>query len=368
MLHPQSVTIEGSRVIVTWDDGGQSRFHPIWLRDNCPCPECLYAGTGERLLDTAFLRDEPLPSSARVDGGTIEIRWTHAGHKSRYTTAFLRGERRLLRCRTLWRSDIGERLPEAQYADVAVGGSALCGWLAAVDEHGFALLRGVPCEPGAVARVAELFGYVRETNFGRLFDVKAVVNPTNLAYTGLALGPHTDNAYRDPAPTLQLLHCLVSSAIGGDNTLVDAFAVAEALRESAPAKFEILTRQPVLFTFGDAEARFEHEAPVVALDVRGEVEAVRYSTRAAAPFDLPDDLVEPYYDAYRTFGRMLVSPEFQIVFKLLPGDLFIVDNRRVLHGRTGYTGDGSRHIQGCYADIDGLRSKLAILRREANAT
>jgi gamma-butyrobetaine dioxygenase len=366
MPYPRSVTTEGSKVIVEWDDGGQSRFHSIWLRDNCPCPECVYAGTGERLLDTASLPDEPRPSSARADGDGIEIRWTHDGHVSRYTTAFLRAERRLRRRRTLWRSDIGQRLPEARYDDVAGGGAALCGWLAAVDEYGFALLRGVPCEPGAVTRVAEqFFGYVRETNFGRLFDVKSVVNPTNLAYTGLALGPHTDNAYRDPAPTLQLLHCLVSSATGGDNTLVDAFAVAEALRGGAPSKFDLLTRHPVLFTYTDAEAQLEHEGPVVALDVRGEVEAVRYSTRAAVPFDLSDDLMEPYYDAYLTFSRMLVSPEFQISFKLDPGDLFIVNNRRVLHGRTGYTGDGSRHIQGCYADIDALRSKLAVLRREA---
>jgi len=45
-------------------------------------------------------------------------------------------------------------------------------------------------------------------------------------------------------------------------------------------------------------------------------------------------------------------------------DLFIVDNQRVLHGRTGYAASGGeRHLQGCYADRDGLRSKLAVLSR-----
>ena len=33
---------------------------------------------------------------------------------------------------------------------------------------GFAILRGVDPEPGLVLRVAETFGYVRETNYGRL--------------------------------------------------------------------------------------------------------------------------------------------------------------------------------------------------------
>ena len=59
-----------------------------------------------------------------------------------------------------------------------------------------------------VAAVAETFGYVRETNYGRVFDVRVEAAPANLASTGLALRPHTDNPYRDPVPTVQLLHCL----------------------------------------------------------------------------------------------------------------------------------------------------------------
>ena len=41
----------------------------------------------------------------------------------------------------------------------------------------------------------------------------------------------------------------------------------------------------------------------------------------------------------------------------------LVDNLRVLHGRTGYSEAGERHLQGCYADRDGLRSRLAVLSR-----
>ena len=40
----------------------------------------------------------------------------------------------------------------------------------------------------------------------------------------------------------------------------------------------------------------------------------------------------------------------------------IVDNRRVLHGRKAFTSAGGRHLQGCYADRDGLLSTLAVLR------
>jgi gamma-butyrobetaine dioxygenase len=44
---------------------------------------------------------------------------------------------------------------------------------------------------------------------------------------------------------------------------------------------------------------------------------------------------------------------------LAPGDVLIMDNRRLLHGRAGFsTADTNRHLQGAYADADGLYSTL----------
>ena len=47
-------------------------------------------------------------------------------------------------------------------------------------------------------RIVELFGFVRETNYGRLFDVRSEADPINLAYTGLGLRrtPTTPTATR----------------------------------------------------------------------------------------------------------------------------------------------------------------------------
>ncbi|HXP57833.1 MAG TPA: TauD/TfdA family dioxygenase, partial [Streptosporangiaceae bacterium] len=47
--------------------------------------------------------------------------------------------------------------------------------------------------------------------------------------------------------------------------------------------------------------------------------------------------------------------------RLSPGDCLVFDNTRVLHGRTGFTSTGDRLLQGCYADLDGLASTLAVL-------
>jgi gamma-butyrobetaine hydroxylase len=355
-----NVTADEQTLTIAWPAGGETRFHALWLRDNCPCGECRHE-SGQRLLDTRSLADDLAVIEVSANG-TVDVGFSD-GHRSSFAVQWLQSYAAAAAPvrRRLWGSELQADLPGARYDDVAGGGTALRDWLASVDELGFAILTGCGTAPATVTRVAELFGYVRETNYGRLFDVKTVVNPTNLAYTGLGLGAHTDNPYRDPTPTLQLLHCLASSAEGGENTLVDAFRVVHDL----PLEdFEVLSGCAVTFRYADAETELETETPVITADVRGDVQAVHYNTRSAQPFRLPEDIVAEYYEAYQRFGRMLESPEYRVQLKLAPGDLFIVDNLRVLHGRTGYAASGGeRHLQGCYADRDGLRSTLAVLSR-----
>jgi gamma-butyrobetaine dioxygenase len=64
----------------------------------------------------------------------------------------------------------------------------------------------------------------------------------------------------------------------------------------------------------------------------------------------------------------LRGPGLAVRTRLAPGDCLVIDNTRILHARTAFTaapGGGGRHLQGCYADLDGLASTLAVLRRGA---
>jgi gamma-butyrobetaine dioxygenase len=77
--------------------------------------------------------------------------------------------------------------------------------------------------------------------------------------------------------------------------------------------------------------------------------------------DVPFEKMAAWYAAYRYLGEIIDDPAMEIVFRLEPGEGFVVDNTRVLHARKGYSGEGTRWLQGCYADKDGLRSKWAAL-------
>jgi len=215
--------------------------------------------------------------------------------------------------------------------------------------------------------VAELFGFVRETNYGRWFEVRAEVNPNNLAYTNLGLQAHTDNPYRDPVPTMQILACLENTVEGGDSIVVDGFAVAARLKVENPRSFDLLSRYLARFEYaGAAGVRLRAKKPFIELSPDGEIIAIRFNNRSAAPIvDVPYDDMTDYYLAYRRFAEILEDASMEVTFKLQPGELFIVDNTRVLHARKAFSGTGKRWLQGCYPDKDGLLSTLAAIEEES---
>ena len=101
---------------------------------------------------------------------------------------------------------------------------------------------------------------------------------------------------------------------------------------------------------------------MIELAPDGELVAIRFNNRSAAPLtDIPFDVMEDYYRAYRRFAEIVEDPAMEVAFRLSPGELFMVDNTRVLHARKAFSGSGNRWLQGCYADKDGLLSTLTAI-------
>ena len=365
---------EGRALRLRWADGAAARFHAVWLRDNCQDPQSRHPGSGQRLFDILDLPADIRVASTTPIGEELEVGFAPDGHGTRFTSTWLRDHAYadtaprtpgwLRAAIEPWGAELARDLPSLPYEEIRSDRRALLRWLDLVARYGFAMMTGAPCRPGTVTDVVSLFGFVRETNYGRLFDVRSEADPINLAYTGLGLQVHTDNPYRDPVPGLQLLHCLANAAEGGNSVVVDGFKAALTLRAEQPQAFELLTRHPVRFAYANAATRLEARAPMIGLAADGELTEVRFNNRSLAGIDAPGDAMAGFYAAYRSFALILERPELELTFKLDPGDLFIVDNRRVLHGRKGFTSAGGRHLQGCYADRDGLLSTRAVLQAE----
>ena len=356
--------------------GRPLRFPAVWLRDNCPCPECLDPGTGQKLTDITGLPNGLGITLVEDAGESVLVTFGPDQHRACYSRAWLAvhaldgdggadGDGRTEDDKELWLpADLETGVPAMSWPSYLAGGKAEA--LAAVLRLGFVLLSGVPPVPGAVLDVAASFGYVRETNYGRLFDVRVEPAPGNLAFTSRAIRPHTDNPYRDPAPTVQLLHCLRAAGEGGDTGLVDGFAAAAAFRAADPESFATLARTPVSFGYVDKETDLRASLPLIQLSPRGRVRGVRFNNRSMRPLRRPYAEVTAFYTAYGRWAELLARPERQLNLRLAAGDCLVFDNTRILHARTAFgisAGSPARHLQGCYADLDGLASTLAVLSR-----
>ncbi|WP_439814276.1 2-trimethylaminoethylphosphonate dioxygenase [Zavarzinia sp. CC-PAN008] len=366
---------DDGRVLALHGPDGDARFHALWLRDSALDPATRSAGNGQRLITVLDLDPDVHLTAADSAGQQVHLAFSD-GHRTVFDRAWLLANRYdvapppaagwVAPDLVLWDATAQDQVARITFAQAGQKGAALRDWLAAIRSRGFGVMSGVPALSGSVAEVASLFAHVRETNYGRWFDVRAEVNPTNLAYTNLGLQAHTDNPYRDPVPTLQLLHCLENSVAGGHSVVIDGFAVARRLQQDDPDAFALLSGHCMRFRYaGASDVQLDARRPMLELAPDGELIAVRFNNRSAAPVrDVPFERMPAFYAAYRRFSQLVEDPAFAVTFRLEPGELFIVDNTRVLHGRTSFTGDGRRWLQGCYADKDGLLSTLAVLEQD----
>ena len=123
-------------------------------------------------------------------------------------------------------------------------------WLGSIRSLGFAVLRGAPVGPDTVTRVNHLFGPVRETaEYGSVFDVRVEEDVWNFTFNSDGLDVHSDNPYRDPSPTVQLLNCVIAAKSGGETMLVDAWRAAQDLGAEDPEALAILAATPLSFEF-----------------------------------------------------------------------------------------------------------------------
>jgi [2-(trimethylamino)ethyl]phosphonate dioxygenase len=362
-----------SVLTLEWVDGERVALASVWLRDNLRADRD--PGNGQRLIDVADLPVAPRIREAALQGGAVHIQWEQEAAAASFDLEWLAAQaaaitgERALPLPWLWPE--GGRLDATRdFAwtplTAARGATGIqAGWLRHLVTDGLAFFSDVPTEPGAILTAMPLVGQVAETNYGLLFDVRAVADPENLAYSDRGLGLHTDNPYREPVPGFQALHVLLAAPDGGESLFADGFALAEHLRQENPVAFEILTRTPVPFAYRSKNAALSAERPLIQLSCRGEVIAVHYNSRSIQPLPFAAEAAQRYYRAYRQFALLLQEPRFMLRFMMRSGDLVVFDNQRILHGRTGFSSARHpRHLQGCYLTRDSVFSRAALLAQE----
>jgi gamma-butyrobetaine dioxygenase len=359
-----SIDVKQQRLELELGDGHRGIFAQLWLRDTCSCASCVHPVTKQRTHQIGDVRGARL-KSVHKEGSQWRLHFTDhpSEHVTVYEDAWLRDRcqcdlcsaskaksaQRVLRSGAQpWPSD----WRPVYFRHEKLGAGALPHVVEALWRDGLCVVSGLPRERGMVERFAERLGYLRETNYGRIFDVEAVPDPEHLAYTGVALPLHTDNPYREPSPGIQLLHCIDAAAEGGESLFSDGFAAAQQLACDAPDLFEVLRSLRVPFRYRDSACDHQYQRPLIAT-VAGSIDAIYFNDRSMQPLLFSINDVEQFYHAYAAFEKLIEARK--ICLALQPGELVLFDNRRVLHGRKGFSvGQNRRLLQGCYMDWDAV--------------
>ncbi len=357
---------------VYFNNGSSKKeIHPFWLRERVDGEEFLDKGTQQRLFDPTSLNNEISINNANIDDKFLKIDFNDGVNlKLNIDKLALEFSNEDTVIKTItkikWDSSL-KNIKNFEYIENFSETKEMHDLLVSFYKYGFVIIKNIPNKNNFIINFANSIGSVRRTNFGEYFNVKTKPDPNDLAYTSLGLSPHTDNPYRNPVPCIQLLHCIESEVSGGLSTLVDGFTVTEDLKIENPDFYKILSEVKVRFKFIDKKVILEDWSELIKLDKDKTFRQVRFSPRLDYVPILEKNKLDLYYKARKKLSQMYNSDKYRIEFKLVPKDLIMMDNYRLLHGRTSYeTIEGKRFLQGCYIDYDSTEGKLRHLKRKFN--
>jgi len=368
---------------VIWSSGHESVYTFKWLRERCFSKK--QQKQRAKTMDLfELIESSTLPNVIGPDG--VEVRETAAALPVN----------RESQCR---------KLPIFSLEEIKTSPEELVGWSHAMSKYGMAIVR-TNNVAGVLKEFTELFGFREWCSYGEFFIVENRQNAdgeeaNNLAYTGVPLQLHTDLPHYASPPQVQLLHCVAqTSCPGGSNSLVDGFAVAEQLRQQHPKAFELLTQveveykdfhREVLWDAGPGGEWEQRSDPRLAIAQLGDRRQVDFFMRQSHPIialenpgdplnsritrinfsdhhrdsvlnNVDADQVRDFYHACKIFDDMLNCETNVVWSKSGAGDILCFDNRRMLHGRSGFEiiGGETRKLIGTYLRWDEIRSTTRV--------
>ncbi|EPQ11970.1 gamma-butyrobetaine dioxygenase [Myotis yumanensis] len=371
--------LDGAHLMqILWQDGTESFYPAVWLRDNCQCPHCYLDSAKARkflvesldvnigIKDLSFDRKRVLITWPSEHYSEFEADWLKKRCFSQQAREKLQRELFFPECQ-YWGSEL--QLPTLDFEDVLKNDEHAYKWLSSLKRVGIVRLTGASDKRGEVVKLGKRIGFLYLTFYGHTWQVQDKIDANNVAYTTGKLSFHTDYPALHHPPGVQLLHCIKQTVTGGDSEIVDGFNVCRQLKEKNPRAFQILSSTFVDFTdigvdYCDFSVQSKHK--IIELDDKGQVIRINFNNATRDTiFDVPVEKVQPFYAALKEFVDLMNCKESKFTFKMNPGDVITFDNWRLLHGRSSYEAgtEISRHLEGAYADWDVVMSRLRILRR-----
>ena len=337
----------------------------FWLRDHDQSEHGMDPLTGQRRTDTMALPHdlEVRATEIQDDGRWIEVTWAEHLHTTRHQAATLfhalQPDVAHRPPPKLW--ETASQLPSTPTVpfDSLESDEGMVLLFRKMWRHGFCLVESMPGTTEATKALVRRIGYPRSTVFGDMWTFGATGEYDDTAYSSVELPLHTDGTYSQDPPGWQVFHCIEYDGEGGLSTLADGFAQVMALKTADADLFQTLQEIPVIGEYRGDGVHLRAAHPVVTLEPDGQLRRVMYNNADRAAFRRSPEEAQQFYAAYCALGRRLRSPEIAFQYPLRPGTSLIVDNWRLLHGRTAFT--GQRVLTGAYINREDIESRWRML-------
>lgn len=383
------------------------RMSKLYLRDACQCGTCVSKTTGMKAFATCDIPMVPQLVESETGGikvsedGDLEITWaddflTKGNHVSVYPTDLLRrlvvqnGRIQLYYDppRTLWDSAAYRAHMDSDsvnYIEFMVDGPEFGQAVFNILKYGLVFIQDVPESNKAVRNIASRLGSMQSTFLPAVWNACSDTSkfPGPVGHSNEIPCLHQDLVFWRDRPKLQILHCLHNDRQGGESLFSDGARAAWELKHNDPLGYMMLARHIVTFHYHSKKHYFVAQRPVITtvrdssrpLEVswsppfqgpfrvnehwKPAYERYPLSSSLIAQEDPGPTALEAWHEAARAFKASLEAPENVLRHRLQPGECVIVDNRRILNGRTEYdTGPGYRYLRGAFVDKQSLSNTL----------
>lgn len=247
--------------------------------------------------------------------------------------------------RELWRGDEKEEVGEYfNYADVIASDEKVREFLAHFMKYGIVLMNGIPDDKPTldIINLEMEAGPMRSTIYDEPDIVSYRHDPNNIAYSEEALQAHTDLTYYMQNPPIFVFRCHGNTCQGGESFYADTMAAMAIVREERPDYFEILAKVPVFSRYGPPGTnRYMVSYGTVVEKCGEELVGVRDQMWSLDDYEMEKRLTveerKAWWEAYSFYRTKIDPPSNRLVRKLVKGEMAIIDNKRVLHGRNSFT-------------------------------
>ena len=198
------LTQSDDSVIIDWRDSLEgrhkvltsSKYHYIWLRDNCRCPKCYNPGLNQRFIDSLKALGSAIPTSLSLSSEgsedkmtTMRVMWED-GHESHYSMEWLSknvydgsvdyklneeapftwDERQESHG---WGQEIASSPPRMAYSDIMSSDEKFLEWCSLMERHGFVFVDETPLDLESVKRLVNRIGCVSTSYYGDYYESSA---------------------------------------------------------------------------------------------------------------------------------------------------------------------------------------------------